>query len=641
MGGGGSKLEIKPFNCDTNNRYTYRKTPYEFSNLKHVRCIFFTQENYNANYHIPKSTLTTQFYSTINNLQYDIDAKISEVANNVNRVVPGAKILNPIYVAFARTLEHTGSIFDDPAFDSNDEMMINIEMPDNNYKLAIKTYMEQYLAKMNSSALNKRYKTLPMNFYNFVNNKIKVIIYFPFMTSDYKYISNFKDIINSSLFFIKTILDTSFNGLPDVNTFNEAKVRKELSKSNFLSQETIDYAIAKMKEGDNKNFRYSDDLMYLCNDGGCLSESEGEDFNTLLPSLSANDSDNDNSAFKMSPFLPTKCLAQTIRYKCGILGLDNNQPLDEMMKSKEIIKYLTESLKKYVTNEECTLNKTERNKDYCREKADKKMKLQQTPVDILNYTFSYQLRTRYESDLNKKDNGVSHYSKEYSINIIKELMFLRNKYPGIQEIVFPLYIYSSQNSLTIDPPWGPMFLTNDQVFSAGENIMKRKYSFNNKYYLKMNEKGHITVNYAENDQIFYYLNTVEYPKPITMSFNANIIIVYISPKTGYQENIVVNNDITLITKDEKHREPFDFYINDEGRIRVFANGFIDATNQAFSNFVNNKIVEYQKYSAVASKNGIDYVSLYNQNNELDKNKINIEEAIYYDRPENREIYRSK
>jgi len=640
MGGGGSKLEIKPFNCDTTNRYTYRKKPYEFKNLKHVRCIFFTQENYNANYHIPKSTLTRQFYSTIENLETDIEINISDVANNVNSIVPGAKILKPIYVAFARTLEHTGSIFDDPTFETSDDKMINMDMPDNTYKLAIKTYMERYLTKMNSEELNKRYKTLPMNFYNFVNNKIKVILYFPFMTADYKYVSNFKDIINSSLFFIKTILDTRFNGLPAVNTFNEDKIRKELKKSNFLSQEIIDYAINEMKKGDNKNFRYKDDLMYLCNDGGCLSETEGEDFNTLLPSLSANDSDNDNSAFKMSPFLPTKCLAQTIRYKCGILGLDGNKSLDEIMKSKEIIEYLTSSLKKYITNEECTLNKTERNREYCQKNADKKLKMQQTPVDIINYTFSYQLRTRYDSDLNKGD-GVNHYSKDYSINIIKELMFLRSKYPGIQEIVFPLYIYSSNNNMTIDPPWGPMFLTNDQVFTFGENITKPKYSFNNKYYLKMNEKGHITVNYAENNQIFYYLNTIEYPKPLTMSFGSSIVIVYISPKTGYQENIVVTKDINLIIKDEKHREPFDFYINDEGKIRVFANGFIDATSKAFSDFIDNKIEEYKKYSSSASSNGIDYVSLYNQNNELDKNKINTDEAIYYDRPENRALFKAR
>ena len=40
-------------------------------------------------------------------------------------------------------------------------------------------------------------------------------------------------------------------------------------------------------------------------------------------------------------------------------------------------------------------------------------------------------------------------------------------------------------------------------------------------------------------------------------------------------------------------------------------------------------------------NLIDYVSLYNKDNQLDKNKINTEEAIYYDRPENRALFRSR
>jgi hypothetical protein len=150
----------------------------------------------------------------------------------------------------------------------------------------------------------------------------------------------------------------------------------------------------------------------------------------------------------------------------------------------------------------------------------------------------------------------------------------------------------------------------------------------------MNDKGHITVNYVDNDQIFYYLNTVEYPKPLTMSFNTSIVVVYISPITGYQENIVVLNDIELITKDEKHREPFDFYINDQGKIRVFANGFVDATSKAFSDLIDNKIKEYKKYK------GVNYLSLYDKNNQLDKNKITTDEAIYYDRPEDRTLYRA-
>lgn len=625
MGGGSSRIENRPFECSNPKYNKIRKTPLTFNRLKHVRCIFFTQESYDANYHIPKSTLSETFVSTLNNLENDIEIKIQEVYNKVSSIAP-AKILNPIYVAFARTLEYNGSIFDDPNLKK-----IEVNFPNNNYSLAIKDFMNSYLDKMKNPDLNKKYMTMPMNSYTFVNNRLKVIIYFPFMTADYKYITNFKDIINSSSFFTKVLLDTEFNGLPDVNTFNEAKIRAGLQKSKSLTPEVIDYAINKMKEADNTNFRYSDDLLYLCNEGGCLSESGGEDFNTLLPTLASNDADNDNVAIKMSPFLPNKCLAQTFRYKCGILGTDNNnKSLPDLMKAEEIIKYLTTSLRKYIINEKCTLEKTDKIRDFCDREADKEVKIQQTPVDIINYTFSYQLRKQFDSDLNKGD--VNHYSKDYSINIIKELMFLRNKYPGIQEIVFPLYVYDSiNNNLTIDPPWGSLFITSDHIFSYNENIVSTKFSFNNKYYLKMNSRGQITVNYTSNHQIYYYLNVIEYNSPLSMSFSSNISIIHKNAKNGNHETKQITK-INLVIKDEKHREPYDFYINDEGKIRVFANGFIDATDKAFINFIDKKIIEQETY-------GSEYSSgFFNSYNEIDKTKINSEDAIYYDDENNKQLF---
>ena len=625
MGGGSSRIENRSFECSNPKYNKIRKTPLTFNRLKHVRCIFFTQESYDANYHIPKSTLSETFVSTLNNLENDIEIKIQEVYNKVSSIAP-AKILNPIYVAFARTLEYNGSIFDDPNLKK-----IEVNFPNNNYSLAIKDFMNSYLDKMKNPDLNKKYMKMPMNSYTFVNNRLKVIIYFPFMTADYKYITNFKDIINSSSFFTKVLLDTEFNGLPDVNTFNEAKERAKLQKSKSLTPEVIDYAMNKMKEADNTNFRYSDDLLYLCNEGGCLSESGGEDFNTLLPSLASNDADNDNVAIKMSPFLPNKCLAQTFRYKCGVLGTDNNnKSLPDLMKAEEIIKYLTTSLRKYIINEKCTLEKTDKIRDFCDREADKEIKIQQTPVDIINYTFSYQLRKQFDSDLNK--GNVNHYSKDYSINIIKELMFLRNKYPGIQEIVFPLYVYdSTNNNLTIDPPWGSLFITSDHVFSYNENIVSTKFSFNNKYYLKMNSRGQITVNYTSNKQIYYYLNVIEYNSPLSMSFSSNISIIHKNAKNGNHETKQITK-INLVIKDEKHREPYDFYINDEGKIRVFANGFIDATDKAFIDLIDKKIIEQETY-------GSEYSSgFFNSYNEIDKTKINSEDAIYYDDENNKQLF---
>ena len=650
MGGSSTKIEYKNFSC--NGKQIPSKEPIKFTNLKHIRCMFFTQDSYDAKLHIPKS-LTLEFDSTIRNLENDIEANIKNVYNKMNAQsgTYDAKILSPIYVAFSRKLEHSKSVFDDPS-------LKKIEIKElNNYSLAISDYMNSWFISNPDEQLEKKYKSLPMNIYNFNNNKIKVIVYIPFMTMDFKYITNFTDIINSTSFLVKVLLDTSFNGLPNVNTFNESKIRKNFEKTNeirkknnqnLLSSQEIDYVINRLKTGDNTNFRLSDDLMYLCNEGGCISENAGEDFNTLLPSLSTTDSDNDNSAINMSPFLANKCLAQTVRFKCGIINADpNNSPMGDVIKAEPIIDYITENLRKYKINSDCLiLNKDDKSKKreikFCQDNADKNPNFNQTPVDIINTALSYQLRNQYNSDFNQSKNDdkkiakYNHYSKDYSTNIIKELMLLRNKYPGIQEIVFPLYKYIGSNNYLIDPPWGSLFLTANHIIFYNEAITKqtKKYSFNNQYYLKMNNKGYIYVKRESDDQIIYYLSIIEFTKPLSMSLSNTISISFKDNISGYEKNkTVLDSSIKLINKTDKLREPYNFYLNDDGKLRVFANGFLDATDKSFITYIDNKINEYNNLG-----NNPEY---YNKNNYDNKNNLNInslnmnsynpDSAIYIDK----------
>ena len=286
MGGSSTKIEYNNFSCNGNQ--IPPREPLRFSKLKHIRCMFFTQDSYNSKLHIPKSSLTLEFDSTISNLENDIENNIKNVYDKMNRIsgTNGVKILSPIYVAFSRKLEYSNSIFDDQSLKK-----IEIKKNNNQYSLAISDFMNNYFNSYPNEQLQEKYKSLPMNIYNFNNRRIKVIIYIPFMTREFKYITNFTDIINSTRFLINILLDTTFNGLPDVNTFNEDKIRKNFEKTNeikkrnnqkLITSEEINYVINKLKKGDKLNFRFSDDLMYLCNEGGCISESSGEDFNNLL-----------------------------------------------------------------------------------------------------------------------------------------------------------------------------------------------------------------------------------------------------------------------------------------------------------------------------------------------------------------------
>ena len=616
MGGSNTKIEYKDFTC--NGQPIPPKMPLTFPSLKHMRCIFFTQDSYDSRLHIPPDSLTLEFDSFILNLETDIELYIKDVYDKMNAITgtTDTKVLSPIYVAFSRKLEYSSSVFDDQAMKK-----IEIQKPDRTDRLAITEMIRDYFNVAPDEKLEKKYKSLPMNIYNFNNKKIKVIMYFPFMTNQYKYITNFTDIINSTSWLINILSETSFNGLPNVNTFNENKLKESLQKTNEIKKKNnqpiippeaiknmIDYTTKDLKAKDRKNLRFNDDLMYLCNEGGCLSESAGEDFNTLLPSLASTDSDNDNSATNMSPFLPNKCLAQTIRYKCGILNADtNNAPLEKLMKSEPIVDYLTSNLRKYRINQECFLLDKDKAKaseiDYCNKNADKSPNMNETPVDIINNALSFQLRALFNSDFNEKEdkntNKYNHYSKNYSINIIKELMLLRNTYPGIQEIVFPLYKYVGESSYIIEPPWGTLFLTSNHIIFYNENIPKftRKYSFNNQYYLKMNSKGYIYVKRESDDQLIYFLNLLPFSRPLSMAFTDNIAISFKDDVSGNEKpKNILDSSIKIINKTDKLREPYNFYINDEGKMRVYANGFLDATDKSFIKYIDDKMISmYQKY----------------------------------------------
>jgi hypothetical protein len=236
---------------------------------------------------------------------------------------------------------------------------------------------------------------LPHTKYDFKGN-LKVIIFFPFLTTQYKYITNFKDIFNSSYYFLSLITKTEFNGITEVNTFDDAKIRQTNKNA---PKEAIDMYINILKKQDNIKFTFRNDLINLCNQGGCLSESGGEDFKSLLPRLSDNDGDNINNALKVSPFLPSKCLSQTTRYKCGVEEVDKDKvktPQD-IVNSEKVITYLSDYMGDYIINEYCYTQKDKPgfDSDFCKGKPSNKVNMQQTPVDVINNVLNVFLKVNH------------------------------------------------------------------------------------------------------------------------------------------------------------------------------------------------------------------------------------------------------
>jgi len=205
MGGSSTKVVYEDItSCTAVNNL--RTGPLTFSNLEYIRCVFLTQDQYNNNYHIPKSSLTVTFDSTMGQLENDIDNNIYNVYMKLNQITRSTipiKILSPIFVAFSRKLEYVDSIFNDNAINKHP---VELKKRDG-YCLAIKNYMESFLFTNQNVSLKNKYYSLPHSKYDFKGN-IKVILFFPFLTTEYKYITNFKDIISSSYFFLSLITNS-------------------------------------------------------------------------------------------------------------------------------------------------------------------------------------------------------------------------------------------------------------------------------------------------------------------------------------------------------------------------------------------------------------------------------------------------
>jgi hypothetical protein len=116
-----------------------------------------------------------------------------------------------------------------------------------------------------------------------------------------------------------------------------------------------------------------------------------------------------------------------------------------------------------------------------------------------------------------------------------------------------------------------------------------------------------------------------------MSFTENISISFKDNISGYEKpRTVTDSSIKLINKTDKLKEPFNFYLNDQGRLRVYANGFLDATDKSFVNYIDNKIDEFNLYG---SNSEFLNPNNYDNNNNFNTSKFKIidDNAIYIDK----------
>lgn len=603
--------------------------PISFNSLRFIRCIFMTDEQYNKKQiYKPKQTLFIEKRIYVNNIN-DVDKNINEIIDEIHIKLKEVykkeiRIPYPIFIMLGRELEIDTNLFENETFPpkpipkSSKIKYGNTEIPlNNNNELAIIDYIKGFFnSGLSTKTDENKYKSSIINSYKFKGN-IKIYLYVPYLTNTYKFISNLNDLVNSFYFF-NTIMNSNFYlNISRTSTYDTEKLRKELKK-NKMDERIINNIITGITSIDKIKYPLYDDLLNLCFDGGCVSDI-GDDFNILVPQYT-NDEDTDNkNATDKSPFMPNKCLSKTNGYLCNIRYASNNKDIHPFIK-ENAMKIIKENLTSYT---EIT-NKIE-NKETLTKEENEKISKYSSPINLIISVINKFIKDNYSDNLNddkKGDIKVNHYSKNYSENVIKELSYLK-KMNGIPEFVLSLYEFKEElkKDKIAYMPFSKIYPTNKNVFNFGDIVKKDEiiYSFNLNYGLKLISNGFVFVFNIKTNEILYFLNREIINNPIEMSIQENGLLISFENKEGNIINMnYLYNLSSLVSDNDDSNPPFSLIINDDGLIRIYGNGFYDATNKELDEFINNEKTFINSYNMMINKR---------DNNEININPLNINNIL--------------
>jgi len=598
-----------------------------------MKCVFFTHQQYNIDkIHIPKQSLyleLTSFNKNDNEIGELIDKNIDDVYNKLNegnRTGVPIKIPMPIFILMGRQLDYDRSIFDNERFGTDFKQpfkygneVIRPDVINKRGSLVIVDYLKSFFKSGlgETPRDEEKYNNSLANVYKFKGNK-KIIIYIPYLSNEYRYISNFMDIANSSRFFFTLISKNNFLGFRRTTTADFEKLRKQFKNPPY-SDKAIRNIIEIIRNQEKNKFGFYDDLYKLCKEGGCISK-DGEDFTRLLPEYNEDEGTNNENATKYSPFIPNKCLAQTQGYIRNVRDAKSgNLDVPEFLKA-EAMNDIKSGLENYLRESEKTARTgTTNEEDIMKYKS---------PVDLIIEYRNTKIKNGYGTNLNDGDKR-NHYSREYSQNIIKELAFLRKIYPGIPEIVMSLYLYKKESNRVIYMPWGKTIISNRNVISLGDilEVDKKLYSFNNRFILTVNVNGFIYVIDRNSGNIVYFLNRNPINKVSGMTFETNGIAVEFMDSDNNKKSRTVGINNLIGDCEECKKPPYSIILNDnDGGLKIYSNSFYDATSRELNEFIKKEMV----YVNETRRRGINDFNADNIEFKMDlKNDLRNEDEYLY------------
>lgn len=392
--------------------------------------------------------------------------------------------------------------------------------------------------------------------YKFMGN-YEVIIYIPNLTSDLRYFTSFFEfssqnkwmnmLSNNNIKFLSII--------PFKKDYKEGIV-KMVGESKYAENRQFAQMVADLNSKDEREYPFIKDMSYICFNMGCTSEY-GEDLLEIVPTVARDYGDQLSNASAKGPYFPTKCL-KTHYYHKHMMDLTSEQKQNDYKKG--LREQLANDISSFKKNYEAIQRGETPSDEYSSDNI----------IDVIKGSASrYRNKTYTEG---KKDDQ---YSKEYNRKILAELAFRNNSYPGVQEIVYPVFRiddqYTDLKEYLHMMPWGNILLKQDYVLSEGD-VMKidevSLKSFNKMYEIK----------YATDNKLSLFRNNVririivdmdmkDYTKR-TLALESGSLNLYGYDKAGNNDN-----RYSLFVSKTDTISPLSIIIENDGSINVYQNGF--------------------------------------------------------------------
>lgn len=547
------------------------------------RCIYMTFEQYKKGEHINNKIYS--HYAITKNVKSYVTTHLKELAASL----PFKKVPKPIYVSIAKHLEYDQDTSILPAnCQQAYEDLENLDFDElkKAHENKLKTYKDYDIScfmdkdnkivdKNSEEIKNKRFvysqlkspenieylKKSSLASYKFQGN-YEIYIYVPNLSNDLKYFTSFYEFSSQNKWMdIMSNPRSNFLSIISFQKDYEQKIIKLVGETNYNKNKMFQKLVDNLNSQDEKEYPFAKDMAYICFSMGCSSQY-GEDLVEIVPTVGTTYDEQLSNAQAKGPYFPTKCL-KTNYYHKHMMDLTGNE------KKKEYNKGIKEQLEKDISSFKENYEKIQKGETPSEEYSSDNI------IDVIKGSAA-----RFRNKKYTEGTSEDQYSKEYNRKILAELAFRHNSYPGVQEIVFPIFRINDEYKELIEythfMPWGNILLKQEYVLNDGDILKIDEVSFksfNKIYQIKFDNDNKLSL-FNNNTKIRTFIDKDmrEYKKR-TLVFQNGSINLY-----GYDKYGNNDNRFSLFVSKPNTIDPLSIIIENDGNISVYENGFNKINN---------------------------------------------------------------